>query len=411
MGFGSIKKMDGKESIMKLLVVIPSYWPATQFGGTIFSSHNLNKVLAREGVDLTVYTTNVGIEDKVTLDSETIVDGVKVRYFGFNKFFEFFGGTGWQFSLPLANTLKKNINNFDVVHIISLWNYPTTIAAHYCQKHNKPYIISPRGIFYPYTMAKKAWKKWLYYNLFIKNNLRSANSVHYTTKDEARQCHAFLRLKNRHIVIPNGIDMREFAVLPPKDELAELFPVLRNKKVILFLGRINWKKGLDILIKAFARISRENKDTHLLIVGNDEGDYRKKVEGWIRECGIPDKVTFTGELSGVDRLRAYSGSDIFVLPSYSENFGMTVVEAMACGLPIVISDKVGVYEEVREGKAGIVVKTDTDSVYRGIAELLGNASAMKTCAENGKKLAKELYDIEKVASSMMDLYKTTAKSL
>ena len=409
MGFGSIKKMDGKEYQMKILVVIPSYWPATQFGGTVFSSHNLNKALVKKGVDLTVYTTNVGLEGKVAVDNQTLVDGVKVRYFGFNRFFEFLGPTGWQFSRPLKNALKKNINNFDIVYIVSLWNYPTAIAAYYCRKYKKPYIISPRGIFYPDTMAKKSWKKWLYYHFFIKYNLGSANVIHYTTKDEARKCQAFLRLRNKYAVIPNGIDAHEFFVLPPKDELAGLYPVLRDKKVILFLGRINWKKGLDILIKAFARIAAENKNAHLLIVGNDECGYRKKVESWIKECGLRDKVTFTGGLSGPDKLRAYSGSDIFVLPSYSENFGMTAVEAMASGLPIVISDKVGIYEEVQDGSAGIVVKTDIDSVYRGIKDLLADPVAMQMYGQSGKKLVYALFDSEKVAASMIGLYETTAR--
>jgi glycosyltransferase involved in cell wall biosynthesis len=394
---------------MKILQVIPSYWPATQFGGTIFSSHNLNKALVRRGVDLTVYTTHVGLEVKVAVDTETIVDGVKVRYFGFNKFFESFGPTGWQFSMPLTHALNENVKDFDIVYIVSVWNYPTTIAAQICRRIGKPYIMSPHGVLYPYTMRKKSWKKWLYYHLFIKTNLRSASAVHYTTKDEARQCHPFLGLNNRPVVVPNGIDLQEFSALPPKGDLVKRFPVLRDKKVVLFLGRINWKKGLDILISAFARIARENTDVHLLIVGNDEEGYRKKVEQWISGSGITDKVTFAGSLGGADRLRAYSGSDIFVLPSYSENFGMTVVEAMACGLPVVISDQVGLYEEVKDSGSGIVVKTDADDVYRGIMELLGNAGAMKMCAENGKKLVKEFYDVEKVASAMIDEFQKEIK--
>jgi glycosyltransferase involved in cell wall biosynthesis len=166
------------------------------------------------------------------------------------------------------------------------------------------------------------------------------------------------------------------------------------------------RQGLDILVEAFARIAREKPDVHLLIAGGDEGGYRKKVEQWIRECGIENRVTFTGPLSGADRLRAYSGSDLFVLPSYSENFGMTVVEAMACGLPVVISDKVGICREVEDNKAGVVVQANAQGVYQGIRRFLDDDDARRVCAENGKRLVKERYDVSQVAEDMIGLYRS-----
>lgn len=389
---------------MKILEVIPSYWPATQFGGTIFSSHALNKELVKKGVDLTVYTTNVGIGGTVDSDSETIVDGVKVKYFGFNKFFEVFNDNGWLFSTPLTNALKETIGRFDIVYIVSIWGYPTAIAAYYCRKYGKPYIISPRGVFYPYTMEKAFWKKWPYYHLFIKNSLRNANAIHYTSEDEAEQSNSFLKLKNKHIVVPNGIESDKFSGLPPKEDLIKLFPSLRAKRILLFLGRLHQKKGLDILTEAFARIADEEPNTHLLIVGNGEPGYRKKIENLVEQLRIKDKVTFAGALNGVDKLRAYSGSDIFILSSYSENFGMAVVEAMACGLPVVISDQVGISREIKVSDSGIVVAADTEGVYNGIKKLLGDDNLRQIIAKNAKTLIREFYDIDKVADKMIETF-------
>ncbi len=397
-----LKEMDRKESNMRLLQVIPSYWPATQFGGTVFSSHNLNKVLVKKGIDLTVYTTNVGLEGKVAVDRETIVDGVKVRYFGFSKFFEFLGPTGWQFSAPLRKALEKNIKDFDLVYILSIWNYPVVVAPSICRRFDKPYIVSPRGMLYPETYGRKIVKKRLYYELFAKKNIKKADAIHYTSCDEREKCHNRLGLRNKAIVVPNGIDLAGFENLPGKDELRLKYPVLKGKKVILFLGRISWKKGLDILVKAFNSFSRERKDLHLVIAGGDGAGYRIRVANLIDRLGLQDKVIFTGVLSGREKLQAYAGSDIFVLSSYSENFGMSVIEAMACGLPVVISDKVGIYREVKDRNSGIIVEANTESVYKGIKKLLNDENLRKEIADKGKLFVNEFYDIDKVADKMIE---------
>jgi glycosyltransferase involved in cell wall biosynthesis len=411
---------------MKLLCVIPGYWPAFRFGGPIYSVHGLNKALVKKGIDLTVYTTNVGLNGKVPVNQEVNIDGVKINYFAFSKFFEFLGATGWQFSWPTTKALRKNLKTFDLIHLHAIWNYPTAAAAYYCRQYKKPYIIAPRGALYPYTIGKNAWKKWPYYKLVAKRDVEGATTVHYTAEDEAERCHSFLALKNQAIIIPNGINISELNDLPLKESLKERYPILKEKTVILFLSRINWIKGLDILVKAFAMLAKERKDTHLLIVGDDDGDgYENKVKGWIREYGLnywdyglghkgleknkDIKVTFTGALNGREKFEAFAGSDLFVLPSYSENFGMAVVEAMACGIPVVISNKVGIYKEVEKNNAGIIVETNPESLLKGIKTILDNEKRKKEIAENGERLVKEYYDINKVADMMIKVYEEILK--
>ena len=176
---------------MKILCVIPSYFPAIQYRGPIISMHYLNKELVRKGIDLTVYTTNVGIEKKVRTGEKLEVDGVEVFYFPYIKLFEFLGETGWQFSPKLTLALKENLNNFDIIHIVAIWNYPTTSASYYARYYKKPYIITPHGALYPYTFGKKFFKKWIYYNLIIKRDIRGAKLVRFTTEDEAEKCNFF----------------------------------------------------------------------------------------------------------------------------------------------------------------------------------------------------------------------------
>lgn len=389
---------------MRLLCVIPSYWPAYQFGGPVFSVHALNKALLKKGIDVSVYTTNVGLNGRVPNNQEVDVNGVKVTYFAFTRFFEFLGATGWQFSLPMTAALRGNLRLFDVIYIVAIWNYPIAIAAHYCRRYKKPYIISPRGLLYPYTTGRKAWKKWPYYQLITKKDLQGAAAIHYTTRDESERCHLALGLKNTAVVIPNGIDLCEFKDLPSKEKLRQRYPTLKDKKVILFLGRINWKKGLDILIEAHSVLTKKRNDVHLLITGNDEAGYIRKVKRWVREYGIGQRVTFTGILTGKEKLEAYAGSDIFVLPSYSENFGIAVVEAMACGLPVIISNQVGIYKEVSGAEAGVVIETDAQQLAKTMENLLDNPHICNKMGENGKHLVNEMFRLDTVADEMIKLY-------
>jgi len=393
---------------MKILCVIPSYYPAFQFGGPIASVHNLNKSFVQKGIDIAVYTTNVGLKDKVIANKEVLIDGVRVTYFSFLKFFEFFGPTGWQFSVPLSKALKENVPNFDLIYISAVWNYPTAIASYYCRKYKKPYIIAPRGIFYPYTFNKKIWKKWPYYKLITKRDLEGAAAIHYTSIDEFKKGHSFLGIKNnKTFIIPNGLDLSEFDNLLAKRVLRDKYPMLKDKKVILFLGRLDWKKGLDVLAKAYGNVIKQRNDIYLLIVGDGPDSFKKKVKEWFKNEGVleGEKITFTGMLTGREKLEALSGSDIFVLPSYSENFGMAIVEAMACGLPVITTDTVGVHNEITETNGGLIIPSgDAPRLSEVIIKIIDNEELAKKISENGRALARERFDFNKVADKMIEKF-------
>jgi glycosyltransferase involved in cell wall biosynthesis len=390
---------------MKLLCVSPSYWPAFQFGGPIFSLHQLNRKLAERGVDVSVFTTNAGLENSVGAGGENVIDNVKVNYFSYSKLLQFLGSTGWHFSPALSSAVNKRIITFDLVYIVSVWNYPAAKTAYYCRKSKKPYIMSPRGLLYPYATGKKFYKKWIYYNLIAKRDLKCAAAVHYTTEDEKKACHAPLGLMNKAFVVPNGINFADFDNLPEGGIFRQRYPVLKEKKIILFLGRINWKKGLDILIDAFRMLTNGRSDLHLVIAGNDEGGYIKKVRSWIAKFGLEDKVTLTGMLIGQDKLQALAASDIFVLPSYSENFGMAAVEAMACARPVIISDRVGIFKEVRQNNAGLVVECSAEGLFKAIKLISDDAGLAETLSRNGKKMTAQYYNIDNIAQRMIGVFR------
>lgn len=389
---------------MKLLCVIPSYWPAFEIGGPVFSVHQLLKTLVKRGVEVTVYTTNVGLGGRVTVNRETGVDGVRVTYFSFYRAFEFLGNYGWQLSLSLSRALRRTLPQFDLVYIVSVWNYPTVIAWYYCRKYNKPYILSPRGSLDQYTLGKKAWKKLPYYYFLARRILQEASCIHYTSRLEERWCHGPLRLKSRPVVIPNGLAIEDFSSLPDKGVLIKRYPNIKDKEIILFLGRLNWKKGLDILLKAFAVVCKEREGLHLLVVGDGERRYAEGMKKWVCNHQLSDKVTFLGFLSAGEKLSAFAATGVFVLPSYSENFGMAVLEAMACGLPVVITERVGIFEDVADAKAGIVIKPDTEGLILALRELLHSPQRCRQMGEAGKRLVREKFSLDSVAEKMIDFF-------
>jgi len=404
---------------MKILIISPSYWPAFQYGGPIQSLHLLAKNLSEQNVNVSVYTTTAGQADNKSYN-ETI-DGVNVNYYSYFKQLDFLGDTGWHFSIQLVNALRSNLKRFDIVYILSIWNFTTAAAAYYCRKFKIPYIISPRGQLYEYVINKKAWKKYPYYKLISKRDLIRANAVHYTTNHEYNNVHKRLNLKNQYIITPNGLDLSEYQSLPNKFEFVDIYPHLKNKKLILFLGRLNWKKGLDILIDSFNDYLKLDDKVHLVIAGNDEDSYKKELiskldylkidykdfnlpKGSRKNSSKEARITFTGYLNNDIKKKALVDSDIFVLPSYSENFGMSVIESMACGTPILISDNVGVSDQILKNNAGVVVECNIKKLTIKLKELMEDQKLKEVISKNARIMVKNEFDMGKISKLMINKF-------
>jgi glycosyltransferase involved in cell wall biosynthesis len=383
---------------MNVLHIIPSYLPFEKYGGPIYSTHLLCKYLFKKGINVTVFTTARNFE------KEKMFDNIKVKYF------KYYGYEHYNFSPALFKKLSKEIKNYDLIHITAVWNFPVFIGAYLSRKSKIPYIISPIGTLDPHVVKNKSYiVKKLYYNLISKRDLKKASLIHYTTEYEKHKTEKYFKIKNKGVVIPRGIEFEEFEK-ENKNLIFEKIPYLKNKKYILFLSRINWKKGLDILIPAFHKISKDFKDIYLVITGPDNEGYGKKVRKWVKDYELEKRVIFTGPLYGEEKISILKNSEIFVLSSYSENFGMAVVEAMACGIPVLISDRVGIYKEVKRYNAGIITQTNEESVYKGIKTFLENRSLAQKISGNAKRLVKDYYDINKVAEKMIKIYEKVISS-
>jgi len=389
---------------MKILHVIPSYVPAYRYGGPIKAIHELCVALTKKGLDITVFTTNMDQESRLDVPLKERVDteGVKVFYYPVTFMQSYY------YSADLSKAIKSRIHEFDIVHIHSVYLHPTFSAAYWCRKRKIPYIMNPLGAIDERSIRPKShFKKMLYINLIERRNIKNAKTIHAASLYE-KEAIRLLGFKTPVAVIPRGLDPAPYAKEPESDWLRRRYPELKNKKIVLFLGRIHPKKGLDKLMPAFKRVAGKMKDAYLVIAGPDENKYASEVKKMARKNNIEKNTIFTGMLLGKEKLSAFHSSDIFVLPSYVENFGVAVLEAMACKLPVVISNRVGLFPDVEKYNAGIVVDCDDiEKLDEAILKLLRDDKLRKSMGENGEKLVGDRFSLDKIAGEMHSLYTKT----
>ncbi|HVN27739.1 MAG TPA: glycosyltransferase, partial [Candidatus Binataceae bacterium] len=330
-------------------------------------------------------------------------DGVERWYFSTQR-------TGlFGVSFTLINALRRNVAGFDLAHIHSLYRFPSTIAAHYCRRFDVPYIVRPHGTLDPFIYHRHRLRKIVYERLIENRNLERAAAVHFTAAEEMSLAQS-LGLKFRGVVVPLGVE------LPPpsasREELRAAFagewPQTRDKRIILFLGRLTQKKGLDLLVKAFGRLARARDDVHLFLAGPDDEGYGANVRQWLKDEGVAERATFAGMLEGARKEAALAAADVFVLSSYSENFGIAVIEALAAGVPAVISNKINIWRELHDADAAVVVNCNVDEVTAAISKVLDDAALARRLAAAGKKIVAEQFTWPIVADRMIAVYREIA---
>lgn len=383
---------------MKVLHVIPSYEPAWAFGGTVTATSQLCRALAERGVDVTVYTTDADGKDghlKVPLNKSVNLGGVKTWYFRCN-----FGMKRAFYSKDLANKLKDTIKEFDLIHVSAMWQWIQVDVYRMCKFLSIPYIISTHGSLSTWPWKQNPIRKRIYWNLFSKKTIKGASAIHFTSQDERMKSFSTIPfLKNiQSFVIPNGLDIKK---IKKGGEIRGKLGISDNKFILLFIGRIHRKKGIHFILEALKNFN--GKDFVFLMVGNKEDvDYVRYLTKIA--LGIKDKVIWLEPVASDEVWDFYFSSDLFVLPSYDENFGMVVVEAMACGLPVLISKYVGIWREVQSNNAGFVVNQDVNEIVNVLKILSKDNDIICKMSKDARKFAKNGYNIENVVLLMIKAY-------
>src|SRR3989344_655172 len=383
---------------MKILHIIPTYLPADLVSGPIQVIHSLNQELVNLGVEVTVYTSNSGgnkILDVPTC-KEILIDGVKVFYFPLTF-------KPWFYSIGLHRALKKNTKDFDLIHISGIFLSMLTLAAHYGKKFNIPYIISPHGMLMKRPLLSKWLKKKLYLSIIEKKNIANAAGVHFTTELEKEEYLEVRFPATKAIVIPHGISLKEAIPHLDGNLFRKKFNIPKNKKIVFFMGRLNWIKGFDTLLPAFADVVKGDTEAVLLLSGPD-GGYQQEIDSMVDILKIKDKVIHTGPLEGEEKVAALCESSVLVLTSYSENFSVVAAEAMSLGLPVVITRGVGIWSIVKDYGAGIVVEKEINEVSSALLKILNNPELAQEMGEKGKRLVSVEFNPSQVASKMKNVY-------
>ncbi|HEY4801493.1 MAG TPA: glycosyltransferase [Paraburkholderia sp.] len=254
--------------------------------------------------------------------------------------------------------LRANAGRFDAAIVHGLWQYHGFGAWRALRHAQLPYYVYTHGMLDPWfkaTYPVKHLKKWTYWPWGDFRVLRDAAAVIFTTDEErllARQSFWLYRANER--VVPFGTNAPREDPHTLREAFLQESPHLQNKRIVLFLGRLHPKKGCDMLVHAFAEHAHEIPDAHLLIAGPDKGNWQPALHAIAQSHGIAHRISWPGMLQGNLKWGAFYASDVFVLPSHQENFGVAVAEALACGLPVLVSDKVGVWREVQADHAGFV---------------------------------------------------------
>ena len=364
-------------------------------GGPPEACLQLCRELARRGHEVSIYSTDLNLRGSPTEERDA---AVTIKRFPCKPRLRY------SLSMPLAFALRRDIPSFDIVHINSLYTFPSTAAAYYCRHFRVPYLLRPHGTLDPYLFARHRPRKFVYEWLVELRNLKHAAAVHFTAAEEMELARRSVP-EIKGVVVPLGVHPREYDrnMTAPTSGTSQYGEA--GRRSILFLGRLNFKKGLDLLVKAFGLVARTHDDVRLILAGPDEDNYSTRVRRWLKEEGILSKARFTGMLTGKEKVALLHSADIFALPSYSENFGLAVVEAMASGLPVVISNRVNIWREVAGANAGIVVNCDAVALADGLVALLDDSELRRTMGENGRRLVRQRYDWKIAGEQMLCVYR------
>jgi glycosyltransferase involved in cell wall biosynthesis len=383
---------------MKVLHIIPSYEPAWHLGGVVSAVSQLCRGLVQQGLEVTVFTTDSGKDRRMPVPLHTPVelDGVNVWYFKTDLVLSF------AYSRSLQKACRFLIRDFDLVHITSFWCYPGIAAVSGAKINRVPYLLSPRGSLRKGPFNYKYLRRELYFNLIEKRNIDGAAALHYTTAME-RALDVFRQMKAPSFIVSDGINCDEFLKTMPTQAAKEFWGIKPGSRTVTFLGRLDQVKALDLLIRALSTGLLQERQVQLALAGPDWGE-EQSLRELVRDLGLQSRVFFLGAIDPKDRNTLFAASDILALVSRGESCGCAAQEAMAAGVPVLVSERVGIAPEIQADGAGRVVPLNVAAMARALEEMLADPEKLANMGRAAAAAAKERYDTQNVAQEMARAY-------
>lgn len=382
---------------MRVLHVIPSL--ALAHGGPSRAMRLIERAMREQGLDSETATTDdngLGGRDERPLGISLLEDGACRRYF--RKTVD-----PYKVSLAFARWIGRHAGDYDLIHIHALFSFTSTIAALAARRASVPYVIRPLGTLAAYGMAqRRPGLKRLSMTLLERRILRDAAAVHFTSEMEQREA-ATLGLEFNGAIIPLAAVLEGDAA-SGETALLERFRALRNRSYVLFLSRLDPKKNVEGLLESIRLCSSELPDTCLLIAGGGASNYVEELQTRADRLGIGERVIWAGHLEGDMKAAAFAGAELFVLPSYSENFGIAAAEALVAGLPVVLGKGVALSSIAVSLGAGVVVEPEPEAIAKALRSYLLDPESRARASANAKSLAAREFSLEMMGARLVDLY-------
>jgi glycosyltransferase involved in cell wall biosynthesis len=367
---------------MRILHVIPSI--VSRQGGPTYALKAMTKELIRIGHDCTVVTTDFDLDAEASygFEPEVVV-----------HVFKSLDQKQYPLSFTLAWWMFQNVQKYDLVHVHSFFTSTALAGSVFAALSNVPYIIRPLGTLDPWSLEQKSTKKKAYLNIVGQRMLKGATGIHVTSSQEERNLRGF------------GLSLRLFNV-----PLGVALPVLKEKAAadedilkLLFLSRIHPKKNLETLIRAVAKLVEQGEKIELRIAGGGEEDHVQAIHKMLGELNLK-AIKLCGFVKGEAKENLLNWCDVFLLPSYQENFGVAVVEGMAYSKPVIISDEIALAEEVERREAGLVFPPDNEKLLMDRILQMKDATARQISGKNGRELVVEKYTLEGLGARLVVMY-------
>ena len=382
---------------MRVLHVIPSV--AERYGGPSQLIIAMCRALQADGIEVEIATTNADGDRvlSVELGSLQLFKGVGVRFFK-RQFSE-----AYKYSAPLAAWLRKSVVNYDLVHIHAVFSHSCMVAAKACLDNNVPYLMRPLGTLDPWSIKQKPWRKRIFLACGGTRALENASSVHYSTQLERQRTEARHGLDNG-VVIANAVDSKLFDVPLDPVVFGQHFSELEPGQYLLFMGRLHSKKNIEALISAFEKVWVEQSEgsLKLVIAGSGSDEYVQKLTLMIETSTARNNIVMPGWVSDEYKRSLLKGAKLFVLPSKNENYGIAVAEALASGVPVVVSDQVYLHPQITRARCGWVWNPKHE-----LAAVLTEALSSQELAQIGKRgarLADQQLSWPAVSRQLVDQY-------
>jgi glycosyltransferase involved in cell wall biosynthesis len=358
--------------------------------------HTMARYQADRGIEVHVATTDDNGTERIHTGGHFPLFENAVTYWIFRRQTRFY-----TFSFPLTRWLWKHSADYDLIHIHALFSYPAIAAAFCARWASVPYVVRPLGTLNRWGMRhRRRWLKSLSFRFIESRILRRAAVVQYTSEQEAVEA-KLLDARHQAIVIPNPVEL-----LGPertRGTFRTRYPALAGKTVLLFLSRLDPKKGLDLLLPALSVARDQNPEVALVIAGDGDPAFVAGLKKQAEQLGLEKCVLWVGFLRANEKRAALADSDVYVLPSYSENFGVAVVEAMGAGIPVIVSDQVGIHREIAKAGAGLVAECRVEALAAALTQVLGDSEWRVAASERAARLAAR-FAPEIITAQLAELY-------